>query len=106
MNGEMISQVLAIVGGLTILVNIITEVMKNVIPALSSSKNINVFVVALSEVLTLISGIAYFSTKGAGVDWIMVIAMIVVGFLVAYAAMFGYDKLISYFKGIKEKKND
>ena len=43
--------------------------------------------------LTLVAGIAYFQIKTIAVTWYMVAALIVLGFMVAYAAMFGFDKL-------------
>lgn len=95
-----LSQVLIIVSVLTIFVNIITEVAKNAIPQLSGSSSINLFVLGLSEVVTIISFIAYFQIIGMALTWYLTVAFIVVGILVAYSAMFGYDKLLSYFSGL------
>lgn len=81
---------LAIVGALVAVTNIITEVLKKLtwdkIPT-------NILVVIISEVLTLGSGMAFAQIKGLTVPWYYVAAAVVVGFFVAYAAMFGYDKL-------------
>lgn len=43
--------------------------------------------------LTLGAFFAYCSIKGIAVVWYMVFAAVVLAFMVAYAAMFGFDKL-------------
>ena len=45
-------------------------------------------------VLTLTTFFAYCQIKAIAVVWYMVVAAVVLGFMVAYAAMFGYDKLM------------
>ena len=99
-----IGQILMIVGILTIFVNIITEVMKNAFGLLKGSKVINVFVLILSLVVTVGVFLAYWQIKEMEITWYIIAAFIVTGFMVAYAAMFGYDKLMKYFeKGTGEK---
>lgn len=93
-----ISQVLFIVTVLTAFVNIITEVVKKTFEWCSTSKIINVFVLALSEILTVAVFLAYWQIKKMLITWYVIAAFIVVGFMVAYAAMFGYDKLLKYFE--------
>lgn len=93
-----ISQVLVIVGILTVFVNIITEVMKKSFGWLSTSKVINIFVLVLSIVLTVGSFVAYWQIKGMDLTWYIIAAFVIVGIMVAYAAMFGFDKLIAYFE--------
>ena len=44
--------------------------------------------------LTIAAGIAYCQIKAVAMTWYIVAALIVGGFMVAYAAMFGYDKLM------------
>jgi len=93
-----ISQVLLIVAALTAFVNIITEVVKKSFNWCSTSKCINVFVLLLSEILTVAVFLAYWQIKEMLITWYIIVAFIVVGFMVAYAAMFGYDKLLKYFE--------
>lgn len=93
-----ISQVLMIVAVLTIFVNIITEVLKNSFGFLKGSKMINIFVLILSLVVTVAVFIAYWQIKQLEITWYIIAAFIVIGFMVAYAAMFGYDKLMKYFQ--------
>lgn len=92
-----ISQVLIIVAVLTAFVNIITEVIKGSFD-LKGSKVINRFVLVLAVALTVLVFSAYWQIKQMAITWYVIFAFIVVGFMVAYAAMFGYDKLIAYFR--------
>lgn len=86
-----------IVAVLVVIVNIVTEVIKNVFE-LKNAKVINIFVTIFSILLTLLVMLGYMQIKGVMLTWYIVVAFIIIGFMVAYAAMFGYDKLISYFK--------
>jgi lysylphosphatidylglycerol synthetase-like protein (DUF2156 family) len=95
---EFISQLLMIVAIITVFVNIITEVCKKAFSRLSSSKVINLFVLILSMVVTLAVFLAYWQIKQMVITWYVIAAFIVVGFMVAYAAMFGFDKLFKYFE--------
>lgn len=95
-----LAQVLMIISVLTVFVNIITEVAKNAITWLDTTGKINVFVLVLSEVLTVASCVAYWQYQGLDLAWYLIVGFLVVGIMVAYAAMFGYDKLISYFSSV------
>ena len=53
----------------------------------------NALAMIISLVLTLGAFFAYCSIKGIAVVWYMVFAAVVLAFMVAYAAMFGFDKL-------------
>lgn len=101
-----ITYVLTIIAGLTIFVNIITEVAKNAVTWLNTTERINAFVVVLSEVLTVIACIAYCQIYDTGLTWYLVVAFVVIGTMVAYAAMFGYDKLFSYFSTTTTTENE
>lgn len=94
------SVILSIVGVLVVLTNIIAEVLKKMtwdkVPT-------NILVIVISMVLTLVAFFAYCSVKSIAVAWYMVVAAIVLGFLVAYAAMFGFDKLKETLEGIRKK---
>lgn len=84
------SIILAIVLGLMVITNIITEVIKKLtwdkVPT-------NLLVVIIAEILTLASGSAYAQINGITIVWYHVAGAIVVGIFVSYAAMFGFDKL-------------
>lgn len=84
-----ISTILVIVGALMAVTNIITEVLKKVtwdkIPT-------NIMVVIIAEALTLATGAAYAQIMGVAVLWYHIVAAVILGIFVAYAAMFGFDK--------------
>lgn len=85
-----ISVIIALVGGLVALTNVITEVLKKVtwdkLPT-------NVLALIVAEALTIVVGLAYFQINDITVVWYMAVALVVLGIMVAYAAMFGFDKL-------------
>lgn len=96
----MIAEIITIVGALMIVVNIITEIAKKL-----GLNQTNLFVVILSEVLTLICFFAWVDVNQISVEWYYVVGALFVGLCVAYAAMFGYDKLkqaLLQIKNIKE----
>ena len=92
--------ILTIVFALMIVTNIITEVIKKLtwdkIPT-------NLMVVIISETLTLISGAAYAQINGITIVWYHVVGAVIVGIFVAYAAMFGFDKLRQTLEQIQNK---
>lgn len=98
-----LSTILAVVGVLVVLTNIITQVVKKVtwdkLPT-------NVLAVIISMALTLLAFFAYCQIKAMAVTWYMVAAAVVVGFLTAYAAMFGFDKLREALAQIDQEKTD
>lgn len=85
-----ISSGIAIIGLLVALTNIMVEVLKK---ATWNKLPTNLLALMIGEVLSVIGGIAYFQINGMFIEWYCVAAFIVTGFMVAYAAMFGFDKL-------------
>ena len=81
---------LSIIGALVVVTNIIVQVLKNLtwdkLPT-------NILAVIVSMVLTFVAFFAYCQICSIAVEWYMVVAAVVVGFLTSYAAMFGFDKL-------------
>jgi divalent metal cation (Fe/Co/Zn/Cd) transporter len=90
MNLANLSALIAVIGALTVLVNLLTEVVKK---ATWNKVPTDLLVVLLSELLTLASGAAYVQMHSISIQWYTVVAAVVVGLLVAYGAMFGFDKL-------------
>lgn len=82
---------------LTVVTNIIVQVLKQLtwgkIPT-----NILAFLVALA--VTLLAFFAVFQIMGWRVEWYMVAAAVALGVFVAYAAMFGFDKLQEAMKQV------
>ncbi len=85
------SAVISIIGVLVVLTNIIVQVLKK---AVWDKLPTNILAVIVSMVLTLAVFFAYCQIKAIAVVWYMVVAAVVLGFMVSYAAMFGYDKLM------------
>lgn len=85
-----ITTLLTIIGMLVALTNIITEVIKKVtwdkIPT-------TLLTVIVALALTLVAFFAYCQISHIAIMWYFIVAAVVIGFMVAYAAMFGYDKL-------------
>lgn len=94
------SAILTIVGVLVVLTNVIVEVLKKVTWGKLPT---NILAVIVSMVLTVVAFFARCQIKGITVVWYMVVAAVVVAFLVAYAAMFGFDKLKEVLNQINNK---
>jgi len=84
------SVIIAIIGALTAVTNVIVEVLKK---ATWDKLPTNLLAVLVAMVLTLVAFFAYAAYMSIAVLWYHVAAAVVVGFAVAYAAMFGFDKL-------------
>lgn len=84
------SVILSLVGILMVLTNIVVQVLKKLtwdkLPT-------NILAIIVSMVLTLAVFFAYCQINTIAVMWYMVFGAVVLGMLVAYAAMFGFDKL-------------
>ncbi len=95
------SVILSIVGVLVVLTNIIVQVLKKLtwdrLPT-------NILAVLVAMALTLVAFFAYCQIRGVAVLWYMVVAAVVVGFMVAYAAMFGFDKLKEAIMQMESKR--
>lgn len=85
-----LAMLMTIIGAITALTNIIVQVLKKItwdkIPT-------NFVAIAVAEILTLAAGGAYAQIHTIPITWYLVIGTVVVGFMSAYAAMFGFDKL-------------
>lgn len=85
-----LSVIITVVGILVALTNVIVQVAKK---ATRNKLPTNILALIVAIMLTLISGIAYCQTHAVAITWYIIAGLFVVGFLVAYAAMFGFDKL-------------
>ena len=85
-----LSTILTVVGILVVLTNIVVQVLKKVTWGKLPT---NILAIIVSMALTLVTFFAYCQINAIAVVWYMVVAAVVMGFLVAYAAMFGFDKL-------------
>jgi hypothetical protein len=85
-----ITAIIAVIGVLVALVNIVVEVIKK---ATWDKIPTNILVILISITLTLVAFFAYCQICSISVIWYKIVAAVIVGIMVAYAAMFGYDKL-------------
>ena len=90
---------IGIIGALVIVTNIIVEVLKKFVP--NSKFPTNIIVLIVSMALTLAAFFAWAEYAHITVLWYYVVAAVVVGLFVCYAAMFGFDKLKETLKAIK-----
>lgn len=88
--------ILLVMGVLVFLVNAIVEVTKNLYPL--DKVHTNYYVTVLSIVFTVLSYFIYLSYSSSKFIWYYLIAAIILGFLVAYIAMLGWDKLIKLWR--------
>ena len=100
-----LSILLLVVAVATVLTNIIVQVLKQVTWDLFPT-NLLAFLVA--QAITLTAFFAVMEIRGASLTWYLIAAAVVLGLIVAYAAMFGFDKLkelLTQLGGIQDKRN-
>lgn len=85
-----VSMLITVIGILTVITNIIVEVLKKITYSIIPTEFLAVVV---AEILTIIAYVAYCNKCGIVTVWYFDVAAVVVGFMVAYAAMFGFEKL-------------
>ncbi len=85
-----ITSLVAVVGALAFMVSIITQVFKGVGVLSKFPTDILVFVLSIG--LTLIAFVAYMQYVQQVILWYMIIAAIMAGFIVAFVAMYGWEK--------------
>ena len=91
---ESIPAVMALLLPLVLVLMVVTNIIVEVLKKLTWDKvptNLLAFIVAMA--VTLLAFFAVCQITGMAVTWYMVVAAIVLGVFVAYAAMFGFDKL-------------
>ena len=99
-----ISVILPVVLVLMVITNIIVEVLKKLTWG-KLPTNILAFAVAMA--VTLLVFLAACQIMGVAVVWYMVAGAIILGIFVAYAAMFGFDKLRQTLEQLNSiKKNN
>lgn len=103
--GVYISVLLVVVGVLTTLTNVIVQVLKK---ATWDKLPTNLLALIVAEAMTLTAYFGVSAAKGYPVFWYTVAAAVVVGFLVSFAAMFGFDKLKELFAqlGVIQDESD
>lgn len=85
-----ISILITAIGILVALTNVIVQVVKK---ATWEKLPTNVVALLVAVALTVVAGLAYCQITATALTWYIIAGLFVAGFLVAYAAMFGFDKL-------------
>lgn len=98
-----ISVILPVVLVLMVVTNIIVEVLKKLTWG-KLPTNLLAFAVAMA--VTLLVFLAACQIMGVAVVWYMVAGAIILGIFVAYAAMFGFDKLRQTLEQINSIQKD
>ncbi|MEE0265903.1 MAG: ribonuclease [Acutalibacteraceae bacterium] len=95
-----IANIAMIIGCLATLVSIVTQVTKefNFLKAIPTAIQVTV----LSIAFTVIAYLAYTSYNNIVTEWFMIVASVVVGFIVAFVSMFGWEKLHDIYKRFKK----
>lgn len=93
--------IVSAIGALVVVTNIVVEVVKK---ATWDKLPTNLLAVIVALALTLAAFFAYCQICGIAVTWYMAAAAVVVGIMVAYAAMFGFDKLKEMLVQIGKQK--
>lgn len=88
--------ILAIVGALAFVVSVITQVIKGI--GLFNKVPTDIIVFVLSIGITVTAFIAYMQYIHMTILWYMILAAIMAGFIVAFVAMFGWEKLSDLWK--------
>ena len=96
---DAVSFAVSVVGVLVIVTNMVVEVLKKVTWEKFPT---NLLAVIVAVVLTIVAFVTYMKMMELAMVWWYWPPVIVAGFLVSYAAMFGYDKfkeMILQWKG-------
>lgn len=88
--------ILAIIGAIAFLVSVITQVIKGVGIFARVPTDILVFILSIG--ITVAAFVAYIQYIHMTVLWYMVLAAIMAGFVVAFVAMYGWEKLSNLWK--------
>lgn len=95
------SALLVVVAIITAVTNIVVQVLKQ---ATWDKIPTNLLALIVAVALSLAAFFAYMQVMALPVTWYYVVAAVIVGFMAAYAAMFGFDKLKEILDGVGKKK--
>ena len=88
--------ILAVIGILAFFVSVITQVFKGV--GILSKIPTDALVFVLSIGITVTAFVAYMQYIQTSILWYMILAAIIAGFIVAFVAMYGWEKLSELWK--------
>lgn len=87
---------IAVIGVLAFIVSLVTQVFKGV--GVLSKLPTDILVLVLSIGITVTAFMAYMQYIQQVIIWYMIIAAILAGFIVAFVAMYGWEKLSELWK--------
>lgn len=87
---------IAVIGVLAFIVSLITQVFKGV--GVLAKIPTDILVLVLSIGITVTAFVAYMQYIQQVIIWYMIIAAILAGFIVAFVAMYGWEKLSELWK--------
>lgn len=96
--------IIGIIGVLAFAVSVITQVFKGVSGLKKIPTDILVFVLSIG--ITVVAFIAYMQYIQQAILWYMIIAAIMAGFLVAFVAMYGWEKVAELWKRFYKGNTD
>ncbi len=91
-----ITIILAVIGAIAFIVSVITQVIKGV--GVFAKIPTDGLVLVLSIGITVAAFVAYMQYVHMTILWYMVLAAIMAGFVVAFVAMYGWEKLSELWK--------
>lgn len=97
------TMILAIIGALAFMVSVATEVIKGIGIFKRIPTDILVFVLSIG--LTVAAFIAYMQYIQMAILWYMLMAAVLAGFIVAFIAMYGWEKITELWKRFGRDKN-
>ena len=83
--------IMSVIGALTFVVTVITQVIKGI--GVFKKIPTDMLVLVLSIGITVVAFIAYMQYIHMAILWYMILAAILAGFIVAFVAMYGWEKL-------------
>lgn len=92
--------ILAVIGALAFIVSVITQVFKGV--GVLAKIPTDILVLVLSIGITVTAFVAYMQYIQHTIIWYMILAAILAGFLVAFVAMYGWEKFAELWSRFKK----
>lgn len=92
--------ILAVIGALAFIVSVITQVFKGV--GVLAKIPTDILVLVLSIGITVTAFVAYMQYIRQTIIWYMILAAILAGFLVAFVAMYGWEKFAELWSRFKK----
>ena len=96
-----VPQLMTIIGILAFLVSVIVQVIKNI--GFLAKIPTDSVVIVLSLILSLLAFFTYAAMYSVGITWYYVVGTVMLGFIVAYIAMYGWSKLAELYDRFKKQ---